>query len=244
MAKRWTDYSLLACLALAGCAPPKPASAEQEKDVPVNTQAPKPEGGEAAAEEVAALLDRIAEQSTQAGKIATPAPPTLPAAPAGPPLSHAEWVSRVLRLIDTLKSPQDTQPAQVSRVLGLPLSEEDGVHVVRGPLTDAGAYKVWSNALYRERPNEWTVGLSQEPRERQTMCLFPLDRLRKHLTARGYSANEGVRQRDGGERSLYRSPPMPAGVVFVVSAQISRPEGAAPCIEEVQVDANPAEDET
>lgn len=244
MTKRWANYSLIACLALAGCAPPQPASAEQEKDVPVNTQAPKPEGGEAAAEEVAALLDRIAEQSTHAGKTRTPASPSLPAPPAGPPLSHAEWVSRVLRLIDTLKSPQDTQPAQVSQALGLPLGEEDGAHVVRGPLTDGGAYKAWSNALYRDRPNEWTVGLSQEPREGQTTCLFPLDTLRRHLTARGYNANEGVRQRDGGERALYRSPPMPAGVVFVVSAQIHRAEGAAPCIDEVQVDANPAGDET
>lgn len=239
MTQRWTAYSLLACLALAGCARPNPASADQEKDVPVNTQAPKPEGGEASAEGVAALLDRIAEQSTHAGKT-TPAPSSLPAPSAGPPLSHAEWVSRVLRLIDTLNSAQDTQPAQVSRVLGLPLSEEDGAHVVRGALTDGGAYKVWSNALYRELPNEWTVSLSHEPREGQETCLFPLHTLRRHLTARGYSAKEGVRQRDGGERALYRSPPTPSGVVFVVSAQINRPDGAAPCIEEVQVDANTA----
>lgn len=244
MTKRWTGYSLLACLALAGCAPTSPASAEQEKDVPVNSQAPRPEGGEAAAEEVAASLDRIAEQSTGVGRTTTPAPQPLPAPAAGPPLSHAEWVSRVLRLIDTLKSPLDTQPAQVSRALGLPLGEEDGAHVVRGPLIDAGTYKVWSNALYRELPNEWTVGLSQEPSEGQAACLFPLDTLRRHLTAHGYSANEDVRQRDGGERALYRSAPTPAGVVFVVSAQISRPHGVAPCIEEVRVDANPAGDGT
>ncbi|ALN57206.1 hypothetical protein GLE_1854 [Lysobacter enzymogenes] len=65
--------------------------------------------------------------------------------------------------------------------------------------------------------------------------------MRNHLSDHGYSANEGVRQRDGGERTLYRSAPTADGIVFVVSAQLA-PAGGE-CIQEIRINANTPEDE-
>ncbi|ALN84417.1 hypothetical protein LC55x_1126 [Lysobacter capsici] len=121
------------------------------------------------------------------------------------------------------------------------LGQDGSEHVVRGSLGEHGSYAVWVNSLYRERPDKWTVGLSQENRPGQAGCLFPIDTLRQRLKARGYSANEGVRQRDGGERALYRSAPTSDGIVFVVSAQLG--PGGTGCIEEVRINANTLEDE-
>ncbi|QWF18140.1 hypothetical protein [Lysobacter capsici] len=201
-----------------------------------------PVGGDAAAAAVAAKLDRIAEQSSRAPASGPAAQPSPAAVPAGPSLEPGDWVARVLRLIDGLRSPSDTQPAQVAQALGLALAQEGSEHVARGALAPHGGYTVWVNVLYREHPDKWTVGLAQDARPGQTGCLFPLATLRQHLSARGYSANEGVRQRDGGERALYRSAPTPEGIVFVVSAQLA--PGGTGCIEEVRVNANTREDET
>lgn len=241
--KHWARHASvsLACLALAGCAqPPAQASSDQNKDAPVASSTSAPVGGDAAAAAVAAKLDRIAQQSSTAASGLTPQPSPA-AVPAGPTLEPGDWVARVLRLIDGLRSPSDTQPAQVAQALGLALGQEGSEHVARGALGPHGGYTVWVNVLYREHPDKWTVGLAQDARPGQTGCLFPLTTLRQHLSARGYSANEGVRQRDGGERALYRSAPTPEGIVFVVSAQLA-PDGTG-CIEEVRVNANTREDE-
>lgn len=246
--KHWARHAsvLLACLALTGCGqPPAQVSADQNKDAPITSTTRASTGG-GAAEAVAAQFDRIAEKSSRAnssranssGQADDPSPT---AASQGPSLEAGDWVARVLRLIDGLRSPSDTQPTQVAQALGLALGQEGSERVVRGPLGAHGSYSVWVNVLYRERPDKWTVGLSQEARPGQNGCLFPLATLRRHLGARGYSANEGVRQRDGGERALYRSAPTSEGIVFVVSAQLT--PGGAGCIEEVRVNANTREDE-
>lgn len=199
------------------------------------TQAPI--GGDAAAESVAAHLDRIAEESSVKGSPA--APPVAP--PPGPSLQPDEWVARIFRLIDSLKSPSDLQPPHVAKTIGLSLHSVGSEQAARGDLGAQGAYTLWVNTLYRERPGKWTAGLSQEPHAGQTGCLLPLDRLRRHLSGRGYSAHEGVRQRDGGERALYRSAPTADGIVFVVSAQLAA--GGAGCVQEIRINVNTPEDE-
>ncbi|UZW59031.1 hypothetical protein [Lysobacter enzymogenes] len=198
-----------------------------------------PTGGDAEAEKAAAQFDRIAAQSSTSGASA-PAQPAA-AQPEGPSLQLNEWAARIFQLIDSLKSPSDLEPAYVAKTMGLSLHPVGSEQTARGSLGEQGTYALWVNTLYRERPGKWTVGLSLEARDDQTDCLFPLSRLRQHLSGRGYSANEGVRQRDGGERALYRSAPTAAGIVFVVSAQLTA--GRAGCIQEIRINANTPEDE-
>lgn len=224
--QRWTCHASigLVWLALAGCAqPPAEAASDLRKEAPMTATTQVPTGGDAAAESAAAHLDR-------------PAAP-----PPGPSLQPDEWVARTFQLIDSLKSPSDLEPAHVAKTIGLSLHPVGSEQAARGDLGAQGAYALWVNTLYRERPGKWTAGLSQEPRAGQTGCLFPLDRLRRHLSGRGYSANEGVRQRDGGERALYRSAPTADGIVFVVSAQLAA--GGASCVQEIRINANTLEDE-
>lgn len=239
---RWTRYAGIggAWLALAGCAqPPAQASSDQPKDAPMTTTTQVPAGGEAAAEHVAAQFDRIAAQSSAQGKPTPEQPPAAP--PPGPSLQPEEWIARIFRLIDSLSSPSDLEPARVANTIGLSLHPAGTEQVARGDLGSQGDYALWVNTLYRERPGKWTAGLSQEPRSGQKGCLFPLSRLRQHLSGRGYSANEGVRQRDGGERALYRSAATADGIVFVVSAQLA--PGGAGCVQEIRINANTPEDE-
>lgn len=202
-------------------------------------QAQAPQGGEAAADAVAAELDRIAEQSaSHSGKPAPTVEP--PPAPPGPQLSIDDWRARIFRLIDGLQTPQDTQPAHVAKALDLALTDREESYEANGGFTSGGTYQVWVSALYRETPDKWTVGLSQEaPTE---ACLFPLSALKKHLTAHSYSANEGVRRRDGSESALYRSARTPGGIVFVVEAMVER-AGENVCVYRVEIDANTPEDE-
>ena len=198
-----------------------------------------PSDGEAAAEHAAAQFDQIAERSTAQNAAAPAQSPAAP--PAGPLLRPEEWIGRIFQLIDGLRSPSDLEPPQVAKTLDLSLHLAGSEHAARGDLGEHGSYVLWVNTLYRERPGKWTVGLSQEPRSGQQGCLFALDKLRQHLSTRGYSATEGVRQRDGGERALYRSAPTPDGIVFVVSAQLA--PGGTGCIQEVRINANTPEDE-
>lgn len=241
---RWiiSASSLTACLVLAGCARgPAQSAADLEKELPVQAQAPQ--GGEAAADAVAAQLDRIAEQWVS--RPDAPAASTEPVPPAsqGPELAPDDWHARALRLIDSLNTPLDTRPGRVSEVLGLTLTERVGSHETSGELSGGGTYKIWVDALYRETPDKWTVGLSQQPAEGGVLCHFPLNTLRQHLAARGYRANEGVRRRDGGESALYRSTPTPEGVVFVVSADFVGSAGDEQCIRELRINANAPGDE-
>lgn len=201
------------------------------------TQAPT--GGVAAVEKAAAQFDRIAAQSSTSG-VSAPAQPAA-AQPEGPSLQPNEWAARIFQLIDGLKSPSDLEPAHVAKTMGLSLHPAGSEQTARGSLGEQGTYALWINTLYRERPSKWTVGLSLEARDEQTGCLFPLSRLRQHLSGRGYSANEGVRQRDGGERAMYRSASTADGIVFVVSAQLA--PGGAGCIQELRINANTPEDE-
>lgn len=184
--KRWTSHAGLglAWLALAGCAqPPAQASSDQPKDAPMTTTTQAPVGGEAAAEHVAAEFDRIAAQSSAEGEPAFKQAPAAP--PPGPSLQPKEWIARTFRLIDSLSSPSDLEPARVANTIGLSLHPAGSEQAARGDLGAQGAYALWVNTLYRERPGKWTAGLSQELRYSQEGCLFPLDRLRQHLTARG-----------------------------------------------------------
>lgn len=129
----------------------------------------------------------------------------------------------------------------MAQTIGLSLHPVSSEQAARGDLGAQGTYALWVNTLYRERPGKWTAGLSQELRSGQEGCLFPLDELRDHLNGRGYSAKEGVRQRDGGERAVYRSAPTADGIVVVVSAQLAL--GGAGCVQEIRINANTLEDE-
>ncbi|MGO4779862.1 hypothetical protein AB4084_30745, partial [Lysobacter sp. 2RAB21] len=71
-------------------------------------------GGEAAADAVAAQLDRIAAESTTSNGAASETSRTQQPAPlAGPTLAVSDWIARTLQLIDNLKTPEDTKPAHV-----------------------------------------------------------------------------------------------------------------------------------
>lgn len=240
--QRWTRHASigLTWLVLAGCSqPPAQASSDQDKDAPMTSATHAPVDGEAAAERAAARFDQMAEQSA-AQSAAAPAQPTA-TVPLGPPLKPEEWGGLIFQFIDGLRSPGDLEPSQIAKTFGLHLHSAGSEQAARGDLGEHGSYALWVNTLYRERPGKWTVGLSQEPRSDQVGCLFALDKLRQHLSARGYNATEGVRQRDGSERALYRSAPTPGGVVFVVSAQLA--PGGSGCIQEVRINANTPEDE-
>lgn len=196
-------------------------------------------GGDAAADAVAAELDRIAELSTDAESVRPAnAKPVFAAPPAGPALEVSDWLARTLRLIDSLKKPDDTKPEQVARTLGIPLFEHDTAHRAMGELVAGGTYSVWSDALYREYPDKWTVGLSQQPNGGKVDCLFPLEALRTHVLQRGYKPTEGVFRRDGSEHALFRSPASNDGVTFVVEVKIQRIPGKQACIQEIEIDAN------
>lgn len=237
---RWAVFpmNLIMCLGLAACirGPAQPAD-DLEKDAPM-THVHVPQGGEADADAVAARLDGIAVQSPMRADVPAASMQPLPPAPQGPVLTPAEWRMRALQFIDRLAVPSDTRPARVSEVLGMTLADRHGSYEARGELSGGGTYEVWVNALYRERPDKWTVGLSQLPAEAAPSCHFPLSMLRQHLAARGYSATEGVRRRDGGERALYRSTPTPERVAFVVSADVVGSVGGEQCIRELRVNAN------
>ncbi len=239
---RWTrnGYGLLACLVLASCAQPAAqATADQEKDPPMN-QDQAPQGGEAAADAVAAELDRIAERSvSHRGNVTPIAEP--PPAPPGPQLSIDDWRARILRVIDGLQTPQDTQPAQIAKALDLTLTDRAESYEAKGSLASGGTYEAWVNALYRETPDKWTVGLSHDAPT--GACVFPLSTLRKHLIAHGYNANEGVIRRDGSESALYRSRPGSDGIVFVVSAELVKPVSNEQCIRALRINANTPEEE-
>lgn len=233
---------LVACLAVVGCAqkPAHAAPADKDAQMSQTTQS----GGKTAADAVAAQLDRIAAESTASSGAASETSHTQKPAPlAGPTLAVSDWIARTLQLIDSLKKPEDTKPAHLARILGLQLTEQDTSYRATGSLAGGGRYSVWSNALYREYPDKWTLGLSQQAAEGATVCLFPLDTLRAHVLQRGFKATEGVVRRDGSEHALFRSPASPEGVTFVVEAVIQRTAGEASCIREMQIDASTRDEE-
>lgn len=233
---------LVVCLALIGCAqkPAQVAPADKDAQMSQTNQS----GGEAAADAVAAQLDRIAAESTTSNGAASETSRTQQPAPlAGPTLAVSDWIARTLQLIDNLKTPEDTKPAHVARMLGLQLTEQNTSHRATGSLAGGGSYSVWSNALYREYPDKWTLSLSQRAAEGATVCLFPLDTLRAHVLQRGFKATEGVVRRDGSEHALFRSPISPEGVTFVVETVIQRTADEAACIREMEINANTRDEE-
>lgn len=233
---------LVACLVIVSCAQMPAHAAYPDKDAAMNQTTPS--DGEASANAVAAQLNRIAAESVADDDSSSDASPARQASlPTGPTLATRDWIARALQLIDNLKTQRDTQPSQVAQVLGLPSIEHDSAHAATGPLTDGGTYSVWSNALYRQSPDKWTVSLSQGSPETAASCIFPLETLREHMRQRGYKATEGVRRRDGSERVLFRSPASREGLVFVVEAKIQGTPGGTVCIQEIRIDANTAEDE-
>ena len=233
---RWlhSAAALIASLILLGCArQPAQAAADTEKDAAM-TQAQAPQGGEPAADAVAAQLDRIAEQSVSpSGPTTAPVPPP-PAAP-GPELTAEAWRARILRLIDGLKTPLDTRPARVADALGLTLVDRNGSHEAIGALPGGGTYKVWVDALYRESPDKWTVGLSQAVHEGPNVCLFELDSLRRHVQSLGYTGKEGWRDRSGDEHASY-SRQAGDGTVIALLADVISISGKS-CVRSLRIDA-------
>lgn len=249
---RWPHIGLLACLALAGCADPDDASAEQKKEAPV-AQA-QPSSGEIAARQVAEQLDRIADEAKNPSHTALVGAPVAAPSP-GPLLAANDLIDRTTRLIASLKSSQDLAPERVAAVTGLPLGKSaehlDGRGwAVRGRLSDGGEYSVAVDALYRDHPNDWTVSItgfreagggSQTSVESAPNCSFSQEALKRHVTALGYSANEGWLDRAGRERSTYikRAP----GLSFSVTALVYRvgasdhPGGDA-CIGNLRIEAD------
>lgn len=229
--QRWPLIGLFACLALAGCARPDQASAEQEKEVPVADA--QPSSGEIAARQVAEQLDRIADEAPHPSRTVPVDAPVLPPSP-GPLLASSDLIDRATRLIASLKSSQDLAPERVAAVTGLALGKSaehpDGRGwAVRGRLSDGGEYSLDVDALYRNTPNDWTVSItgfgeagsgSHTSAASPSQCSFSQETLRRHVTALGYSANEGWSDRAGRERSTYvkRIP----GLSFSVTALVHR----------------------
>lgn len=233
---RWLHptAALIAGLALLGCArQPAQAAADTEKDSAV-TQTQAPQGGEASADAVAAQLDHIAEQSVSPS---TPsiAPVPLPPVPPGPELTAEAWRTRILRLIDGLKTPLDTRPERVAEWLGLTLVDRNGSHEATGLLPGGATYKVWVDALYRESPDKWTVGLSQTVYEGPVACLFELDSLRRHVQPLGYAGKEGWRDRAGDEHASY-SKRTAEGTVIALLADVITVSGQS-CVRSLRIDA-------
>ncbi|MBX9400370.1 hypothetical protein K4L06_03540 [Lysobacter sp. BMK333-48F3] len=199
------------------------------------TQAQAPQGGEAAADAVAAQLDRIAEQSVSRSRPSTAAVPPPPPAPPGPDLTGEAWRERILRLIDGLKTPMDTRPARVAEALGLTLVDRNGSHEANGALPGGAIYKVWVDALYRESPDKWTVGLSQVVYEGPRACLFELDSLRRHVQPLGYTGKEGWRDRAGDEHASY-SRQTADGTVIALLADVITVSGQS-CVRSLRIDA-------
>lgn len=228
---RWPHIGLLACLALAGCTRPDDASAVQEKEVPVAEA--QPSSGEIAARHVAEQLDRIADEAKAPSRTVPVAAPVTPPPP-GPLLASSDLIDRTTRLIASLKSSQDLAPERVAAVTDLPLGKSAEHPVgrgwtVRGRLSDGGEYSLDVDALYRDTPNDWTVSItgfreagsgSLTAAESPSKCSLSQATLKRHVTALGYSANEGWLDRAGRERSTYvkRIP----GVSFSVTALVYR----------------------
>ncbi|SDX24755.1 hypothetical protein SAMN05421681_104356 [Lysobacter enzymogenes] len=227
---RWPHIGLFACLALAGCARPDQASAEQEKEVPVAEA--QPSSGEIAAREVAEQLDRIADEAPHPSSHTVPVDAPVTPPPPGPLLASSDLIDRTTRLIASLKSSQDLAPERVAAVTGLALGKSaehpDGRGwTVRGRLSDGGEYSLDVDALYLDTPNDWTVSItgfgeagSGSHTSAKSQCSFSQETLKRHVTALGYSANEGWSDRAGRERSTYvkRIP----GLSFSVTALVHR----------------------
>lgn len=233
-----TAIGLLACLAVAGCAQKPTQPSPQEKDAPM-TQ-PIPGGGERAADEVAAMLDRIARESTNTSA-APPQPANERPAAQGKALAANELIAITLRLIDSLRSSRDLSPERVGDAVGIELSERNG-NTVAGPLTEGGTYFISSKALYRERPDKWTTSILLLPGGTDSNCTFPLETLRRHTATKGFRATENIRRRDGSERALYRLPTTAEDIEFVIEADVARATGSPPCIRELIIEANTEED--
>ncbi|MBN7137100.1 hypothetical protein A7A76_20400 [Lysobacter enzymogenes] len=189
--------------------------------------------GEIAARHVAEQLDRIADGAKNPSHAAPVDAPVAPPSP-GPLLASSDLIERTTRLIASLKSSHDLTPERVAAVTGLPLGKSaehpDGRGwAVRGRLSDGGEYTVAVDALYRDNRNDWTISItgfkeagggSQTSVESPPRCSFLQETLKRHLTALGYSANEGWLDRAGRERSTYikRTP----GLSFSVTALVYR----------------------
>lgn len=168
--------------ALLACAPP-PARSDATQEDPMQGKQP-PQDARAEQDRVAGVVDDIARQvSTDApGPSAASEPAPLPT---GPVLSSEALEAGVVRLIEALTGPEQTQPEVVGPLLGVALAPDSAGTVTgaQGAL-GAGAYVIAVWPLHKDNPG-LHVSIRVEPAE-ASQCALSFAALSGALTGAGY----------------------------------------------------------
>ena len=144
-------------------------------------------------DEAAAAADRAAEANARANPTPPSQEPEVVELQTGPALTADDLEARLVRLARAIRQPDDTEAAQVARVLDLPLrpSNHSNITGVRGAL-GAGTYEDEVLTLYRTSPGKH-VSIRVEPTEGMG-CPLRFQRLRNALAAAtNYPLSQGPR---------------------------------------------------
>ena len=182
--------SFFGLAALSACAQP-PAATHQ--DAPMSERYDP--AAEAAHEAMLAAQRRYRDR---------PKPPPEPKVPrhmtVAPTIGVAELRSRILRLADSLRTPADTEAAQVARVMGVSFTPQlmaIGEGETKGVLDEGWPYFLEVYRLRKRSPGkEVRVNIQlpgdDDPRNsavRQRVCTFELKPFADELKALGYSGS-------------------------------------------------------
>ena len=241
---------LAACLALAGCAQ-KPVHAAAHENGAEPTK-PIPEGGERAADEVAATLDRIAEQ-TSSKTSPTERQESKPLPPS-PSVAADRLINRTLSFISTLDEPSDISPDRVGETLGIRLSPDPDWPLGRawaahGPMPGGSTYRISATITDINQPDRFEIAVSfspegerGDPRRPQFSvlnCPFPIEKLIDRARAAGFSAPRWTIDRSGNRHTLHRKAARTGQDELVIESDLYHAESSTQdCVLRVTVLAN------
>jgi hypothetical protein len=159
-----------------------------------------------AADKAAAAADAAAGPSVDGEPVKEESPEREQLLP-GPRLSSENLMEGVMRLAASLRTPADTEPDHVAKLMELPLASDQAGHRVgaTGALTASGTYAVAVWKLYREEapgqhidvmlfPASWT-GDPREPKHKLTECTVRFAPFHDRLLAMGFKGARGPQYR-------------------------------------------------
>lgn len=169
--------------------------------------------------------------------------------PPGPTLASDDLVERFVRLAESLRTPADSEPAHVAKVMDLGLAPDTVGHRIgiTGALAGSGSYSVAVWKLYRDEapghhvdvmlfPAGWT-GDPREPKHKLSQCTSDFAPFRKKMLSLGFKVSEPELYR-AGQWSFFKQ----AGeTAFYVQAQVYPVDKGSGqrhgCLMELSVDA-------
>lgn len=248
----------LALAALTACAqPPSDQTAASPKEKPAMTapgSVSDPATPEQAGDDAASASDRAAGRAPETAS-RVPATAARPL-PQGPALETQDLRTRMLKLVEGLRTAQDTETSAVAKALGVPLGpdpEDPSHHVVEGRLGSGGRYFITVGSAGRDTlgkevevrfiPEGWK-GDPRLPENALPTCSLDFAPLNDDLAKLGYWGEQSPPYLK--EFWSYRKDWPANNITFYLIVNVYRATGGdqakgRPCVLSIEISADDAE---